>query len=131
MAVLTEGYPFAVQVLGYICWNQTGISGDVDFENVIKQFDLFLEDYVYDKLWSDMSERDRQIITAIANNTDSNIKIKAIMESTGISSSLLSNYRKRLLGKGIVKATSYGKLALALPRFAEFVKRQYMFENLL
>lgn len=114
MARLTGGYPFAFQVLGYLRWNRR----DEPLENLLSDYDQYLQDYVYEKIWSELSEKDREIVSLIAAGTEKN---KEIREKLHMSSGMMSVYRKRLLDKGIVDGADYGKLHLTLPRFDVFV----------
>lgn len=118
MAKLTEGYPFAYQVLGYLCFKNK-----VPYTNVIFEFDSYLEEYVYEKIWSELSAMDKAILMAMAKSTSS--KVASIRESANIDSNIFNVYRKRLLKKGVVRATEYAHLAFSLPRFREFVLRSY------
>ena len=52
MAELTKGYPFAFQVLGYLTWNHAG-----DYEAVIDEYEQYLSEFVYDKIWSELSQK--------------------------------------------------------------------------
>lgn len=62
MAKLTCGYPFAFQLLGYLCFkNQT------TYDKVLTEFDANLEDFVYDKIWSELSELDRNVLIAMSS----------------------------------------------------------------
>lgn len=54
MAELTKGYPFAFQVLGYLTWNHSG-----HYEVVIDEYEQYLSEFVYDKIWSELSQKDR------------------------------------------------------------------------
>ena len=117
MAKATKGYSFAFQALGYICW-QTGKS----WKDVLPEYDAKLEDFVYDKIWSELSAKDRRVIKAICSSESS--KVESIRESAGIDSNSFTVYRKRLIKSGIVSSPTYGHLELTLPRFREFVERQ-------
>ena len=117
MAKATKGYSFAFQALGYICW-QTGKS----WKDVLPEYDAKLEDFVYDKIWSELSAKDRMVIKAICSSESS--KVESIRESAGIDSNSFTVYRKRLIKSGIVSSPTYGHLELTLPRFREFVERQ-------
>ena len=64
MAKVTEGYPFAYQVLGYLCFKNRAPYKDVIFE-----FDSCLEEYVYEKIWSEISHTDKAILYAMAKST--------------------------------------------------------------
>lgn len=116
MALLTKGYPFAFQVLGYLKWNRK----NDDLEDILKEYDYYLAEYVYEKIWSELSEKTRQIISAFKD--DSPMRVQEIREFVGCTSSQFSSYRKSLLGKGIVVESEYGYLRLALPRFSNFVQ---------
>lgn len=114
MAKETKGYSFAFQVLGYLTWkNQT------DWRNVIPEYRQYLEDYVYQKLWSEISQKDKEVLFGMANIQDESVG--AIRESIDMTSSLFGIYRKRLIKKGIVASSNYGQLEFALPQFREFV----------
>lgn len=48
-----------------------------------------------------------------------------IRKVLGITSNILSQYRRRLIKKGLVSGEEHGKLQFTLPLFEEFVKDQY------
>ena len=110
MAKVTEGYPFAYQVLGYLCFkNQTS------YENVIFEFDSCLEEYVYEKIWSELSNMDKVILSAMAKITST--KVADIRNVIDMDSNNFNVYRKRLLRKGIVKTIIVAKkAAIILPK---------------
>lgn len=118
MAVLTKGYPFAFQVLGYLMWENKG--GTI--EDVINDFDQYLYEYVYSKIWSETSDNDKKVLISMAT-TGSN-SVLEVREAVGMSAEKFSVYRERLLRKGVVISQGYGNLSLVLPRFAEFVKER-------
>ena len=116
MAKETKGYPFAFQVLGYLCWKKKAA-----WTEVLPEYSQNLEEYVYEKLWSELSSNDRKILIAMTEADDQ--KVGTIRSKAGKSSSSFGVYRDRLLKKGIVVAVEYGHLDFALPRFREFVCR--------
>lgn len=116
MAKETKGYPFAFQALGYLCWKKK-----VNWTEVLPEYSQYLEEYVYEKLWSELSAHDRKVMIAMAEADDQ--KVGTIRAKAGKSSSSFGVYRDRLIKKGIVVATEYGHLDFALPRFREFVWR--------
>ena len=119
MAKITMGYPFAFQLLGYLCYKNKA-----SYEDVLDEVDAYLEEYVYEKIWSELSDKDKQVALALANSESS--KIESIRNVAGLDSNLFNTYRKRLIKKGIVKAPSYGCLEFTLPRFKNFVIRSMM-----
>ena len=119
MARLTKGYAFAFQVLGYLTYQSASHS----YPEILPQYRQYLDDFVYEKLWSELSEKDKEVARGIAESkTGSSAEIR---EKLCITSSSLSQYRRRLIKKGIVTGEEYGKLQFALPLFEEFVKDQY------
>lgn len=116
MAKETKGYPFAFQVLGYLCWRN-----EAEWTEVLPEYSQYLEEYVYEKLWSELSSNDRKVLIAMTEADDQ--KVGSIRAKAGKSSSSFGVYRDRLIKKGIVVATEYGHLDFALPRFREFVWR--------
>ena len=121
MTSLTKGYPFAYQVLGYLYWLHRDTKS---LEEILPEYDQYLEEYVYSKIWSELSELDKKILIEIA--TSGEYRIKNIRERLGMRSELFSVYRERLKRKGVIDTREYGKIFMALPRFAEFVKVQLL-----
>lgn len=115
MARLTKGYAFAFQVLGYLIYKNGGYD-----DTVISDLRIYLEDYVYGKILSELSEKDREVIKAIAKSEDG--KVETIRNILGYTTNQLNPYRKRLIDKGIVNSTAYGYLDFTLPLFREFVE---------
>lgn len=122
MASLTKGYPFAFQVLGYLYWENRDRKS---IDDILPEYDQYLEEYVYDKIWSELSALDKKILTELAESGD--CKVKELRDRLDMGSELFSVYRGRLKRKGVIDTAEYGKIALALPRFAEFVEmRQFL-----
>lgn len=119
MTVLTKGYPFAFQVLGYLYWENRETK---TIDDILPEYDQYLEEYVYAKIWSELSELDKKILTEILKSGES--RVKNIRERLKMKSELFSVYRERLKRKGVIDTREYGKIAFALPRFAEFVENQ-------
>ncbi len=124
MAAVTGGYPYAVQALGYIVWKNSWDAKDIYIENVLPGFDLLLADGVYDKLWIEMSEMDREICHIVVESDMDGASVSSVIEKSGISKSLASNYKKRLIKKGIVEEMR-GSFVFSLPGFGRYVREQY------
>lgn len=114
MAELTKGYPFAFQVLGYLTWNHAG-----DYEAVIDEYEQYLSEFVYDKIWSELSQKDRIVARGIAEVDGG--KIKDIWERIGMETNEFNPYRKRLIKKGILSGEMRGYVYFTLPLFDEYV----------
>ena len=118
MAELTKGYPFAFQVLGYLTWNHDG-----DYHAVLDEYEQYLSEFVYDKIWSELSAKDRMVAKAIADEKSG--KIKDIRERLEMETNEFNPYRKRLIKKGIVSGEMRGYVYFTLPLFAEYVIENY------
>ncbi len=116
MAKETKGYSFAFQVLGYLCWKNS-----MHWTLVLNEYQQYLEEYVYNKLWMEISAKDKEVLIGMVNAPS--CSVAAIREGLNMSSGLFSVYRGRLLKKGILASTNYGELDFALPRFREFVRQ--------
>lgn len=114
MAKETRGYPFAFQVLGYLCFKHNTV-----WHNVLPEFSQYLEEYVYEKIWSELSKGDKELLVAMAKTNDT--KVEAIRKTIKKASNSFSVYRNRLIKKGLIISLEYGHLEFTLPRFKEFV----------
>ncbi len=115
MAELTKGYPYAFQLLGFLTWRANG-----DYYSILTEYRRYLEDYVYDKIFSEMSEKDRIVALGIAESVSGNVdEIKNILN---LRQNEWNPYRKRLLDKGIILVPERGKVSFMLPFFAEFLQ---------
>lgn len=122
LAKLTNGYAFAYQVLGYVLYEQKKKKSD---DAILKEFDRYLREYVYEKVYFDLPDIERKIVNYLSKNDDASIL--AVMSYLGISKESFSQYRDRLLKKGVLVKSGWGKLAFALPRFKEYVLLQIEF----
>ena len=118
MARMTKGYPFAFQALGYLTWE----SGK-DYHTVLPTYRQYLDDYVYDKIWAELSPKDRELSRAVAGSKTG--EVSEIMELAQFTPQEFSPYRKRLIRKGVVDTSERGKLTFSLPLFDEYVLDQF------
>ena len=117
-AKLTKGYSFAFQVLGYFSLKYKN-----DDDQIYREFKQYLEEYVYEKIWDELSATDRDVAYAIAESPDGSIS--EIRQRLGMDSNQFNPYRMRLIRKGIVSGQIRGYLHFTLPCFAEFVKENH------
>ena len=123
LSKLTNGYAFAYQVLGYVLFEQNKKKLD---GNVLKEFDRYLREYVYEKIYFDLPDKEKMIVNVLSKSDDGSISY--IMENLKMNKENISQYRDKLLKKGILVKNGWGKLNFALPRFKEYVLLQQEFE---
>ena len=114
MARLTKGYPFAFQVFGYFTYNNQG-----NLKKCIPNIKQYLYEYVYDKLWIELSDKEKKLLELIA---EKKIKdVKSLRETFNTGSNEFSIYRDRLIKKGILDGSRRGYLDFALPFFEDYI----------
>lgn len=115
-AVFTNGYAYAYQVLGYLLYDRQKKEMD---KMLIAEFDQYMTDYVYDKLYSELSEKEQKFLFNFKDSKP--IKISELIKESGLDDKTISVYRSRLIKKGILTSPKYGYLQLTLPRFDNFL----------
>lgn len=118
MAQATRGYPFAFQVLGFLRWEHGGMG-----ENTLDEYRQHLDDYVYDKIWSELSAGDKSLVWGIAMSRTG--KVSKVRELLHLSTNQFNPYRMRLIRKGIVNGDDRGYVRFALPLFEDYVLEHY------
>ena len=134
LAKMTRGYAFAYQVLGYWYFEKNVNKNDL-VKDVEVEYRSELIKYSYNKLWSELSEKDKLIVIALVElNADEKPVKRAdaieYLKSSGneITSSIFNKYRERLLGKGIISTSTNreGMIWLPLPQFGNFIRLYHM-----
>lgn len=115
-AKLTKGYAFSFQLLGYLLFEK---KEDEDEKSLLRQYDQYLAEYVYRKVWSSLSPTEQKLLRSF--RTNGSINVKDILERNDITKEYFSRYRDRLLKNGVLISPARGTLAFALPRFKEFI----------
>ncbi len=124
LSKLTKGYSYAYQLLGYLMYESN--KKELDSE-ILKEFDKYLREYVYEKIYYNLLYNEKIIINAVSANEE--IRVSDILKITKIKKENFSQYRDKLIKKGILISVAYGKLEFILPRFKEYVKLQTEFEE--
>ena len=114
MAYLTKGYSFAFQVLGYLTWENGG-----DYKSVLPEYRQYLDEFVYDKIWSELSQKDKSVLNAVSR-VDSG-KIEEIRNLLCMQTNEFNPYRKRLINRGLMDGKERGYVKLVLPMFRDYI----------
>ena len=112
LAEITKGYAFAFQALGMLYFEYRS---EMTFDDIVMKLDDMLDDFVYKKIWSSLSEQDRRVILKM---TDDKIKVADLCERLQMKPQVFTKYRERLYRKGLVDISQRGYISLALPRFS-------------
>ena len=119
LAKETKGYAYAYQVLGYLVFESNNPKIN---DSLYAKYDQYLEEYVYEKMYSELSANDKKILKAF--NSDEINNVEDLLVKSKMKKNIFSVYRDRLIKRGIIESPEYGKLSLKLPRFYEFLERQ-------
>ena len=117
-AKLTKGYSFAFQVFGYFYWEYPN-----DPQKRLRYIQQYLEEYSYEKIWSELSHKDREVLYALVSTGTG--RVKDVREFLNLESNELSPYRQRLIRKGIISGDEYGYMRLLLPYFDQYILSIY------
>lgn len=118
MATLTSGYPFAFQMLGFLTWENSG-----NYKEVLEEYEYNLNDCIYDKIWSELSEDDRSFLVEVVNSKNGDIqKIKKALETE---SAEFISQKKKLIRKGILIEEDKKYLLFALPLFGKYTMENF------
>ncbi|WP_035786060.1 ATP-binding protein [Butyrivibrio sp. XPD2002] len=115
MAKFTCGYSYAFQVLGYLRFKYK-----MQLTELIPYFDEIMEEYAYEKIWSELSEKDKTVLLILAKNGKT--KVARIQMEANLTSSSFSTYRRRLGKAGLINTAEYGYCSLTLPRFGDIIR---------
>lgn len=118
LAKMTKGYSFAFQVLGYFTWENPG-----DPQTSKQLARQYLDEYAYDKMWSELSRKDREVLYGIAQVKSG--RIADIRELLGLSTNEFNPYRQRLIRRGIISGEERGYVRLLLPFFDQYALAHY------
>lgn len=117
LANLSRGYSFAFQTIGYFVWENPK-----DDEKAMRDARDYLYEFAYRKIWSELSPKDREVVRAIADAPNGDVK--EARTNLSYTSNQFNPYRNRLIKAGVISSPSNGHLEFALPWFDEFAKRQ-------
>ncbi len=119
LAAITKGYAFAYQALGKYMWD----SGEKEItDEVLARLDEALSEKVYQKIWSELSQKERWYLGFIVNKEK--MPVNELLEITGQNKSQFSKPRQGLKRKGIIDTSVRGMISIRLPRLKEFVESQ-------
>ncbi|MBR6403278.1 MAG: hypothetical protein IKS48_07830 [Eubacterium sp.] len=118
LAEYTMGYAFAYQAFGKYMWESE--TREID-ELLLAQVDYALSEKVYDKIWSELRNKEKWFLSFIIQKDK--MSVSELLEITKQTHNSWSEPRKRLIEKGILDGTLRGEIKIVLPRFKEYVEK--------
>lgn len=113
LAKATRGYSFAFQTIGYYAWEYPD-----NLNQALQEAREYLYEFAYQKIWSELSSNDREVVRAI--HLSGNGEIARVRECLNWSSNQFNPYRDRLIKAGVISGLQSGYVELALPWFGEY-----------
>lgn len=119
LAQATAGYSYAFQLLGYLLFEHCqGKTPTIhDYQAVFPQYQLYLFDNAYQKIFASLSEMDRRYLIAIQGNQ----KLQTVCEIMEKDKIYVSQYRRRAIERGLVLPSGRGFVKYTLPCFDQYV----------
>ncbi len=116
MAKCTKGYAYAFQKLGALYFKKGSAES---LEDLIPDLKAELFAYSYEKIWEEMTEADRFLVSLLTEKTE--YKREEVLKLMENRAGNYSMYRDRLIKRGILDARQ-AYISLALPYFADYMK---------
>lgn len=135
MTLLTNGYAYAFQLLGYLVWeSENSVITEETLKSILDEYKEELYSNVYSKIYTVLSSMDRKFIDAMIkfisekqDNRGRQIPIAYIEKELGKPHNYVVNYRHRLLEDQVIEAPQRGSVQFTLPFFKEFVEDNSIF----
>lgn len=121
----SEGFPFMMQLVGYRSWQAAGSSEVITLEAAhqgIKRAGADMETRVLRATLDELSERDLAFLEAMLADPETST-VSDLAKRTGQTSNYVSQYRRRLIERGIIGARGRGKVGFDLPMMRDYLPK--------
>lgn len=118
-----DGFPFLMQLVGYHAWDASPsekIISSADFTHGIAIAKAEMEGRILEATYRELSPADIDFLVAMLQD-EGDSKISDLVERLGKSSSLVAQYRRRLIDAGVIGERRRGVVGFDLPYFKEFI----------
>ena len=121
-----SGFPYLMQLIGYyaeLYGKPFGAIDDTTLEKAVKCARADLEDSVFAPILAPLSDRDKQLLRAMAQDEGVS-KVSDVIKRMGATDSSFQPYRARMIDAGVVEAPRRGELVFAVPFLGEYLASQ-------
>ncbi|MEC4175142.1 ATP-binding protein [Adlercreutzia sp. R7] len=120
------GFPFMLQLVGYYAWDEnpkSEVLGASDFARgaAIAQQEMTYR--ILDATFAELSPGDLRFVAAMLED-EGDSRIADLIERLGRSSSLVAQYRKRLIDAGVIGKRARGVVGFDLPYFRNYLQEK-------
>ena len=125
-AMLTRGFPYLMQLVGYYMIQYTPSGGEVT-EKIMAKVEKAamgdMEDNVFKPILAPLSDNDKMFLVALARcgGKATTEKLQSVLGKKGPA---LQPYRKRMIDAGVIEAPRRGELEFAVPYLPQYLLEQ-------
>ncbi|WP_040468664.1 ATP-binding protein [Limosilactobacillus gastricus] len=124
MAQMVKGYSYGFQLLGYLAYqylenNGNGTLSFADLEEINRDYQLYLFENAYQKIFEGLSKVDIQYLIAVKDHT----KLEDVCQILGKDKVFVSQYRRRAISRKLIIPAGRGYVDYVLPYFGEFINQ--------
>ena len=121
-----DGYPYFLQEFGAATWNvaEGPIITERDAANGILLGYAKLDGGFFQSRWHRATATEQRYLRAMAEDDGEDSQTPVLAARLGRTMSNLGPIRAGLIGKGLIYAPEYGRLAFTVPGMAAFIRRQ-------
>ena len=126
-ASYTEGFPFLIQLIGYHMWRQSPESKEITISDVTKGMesaDEYMERMILDTTVKDLSDKDIAFLLAMLPDPDMS-RMADLTARLNAPSSVVGQYRLRLIRQGVIEEYGRGKVRFAIPLLREYLEKRF------
>ena len=124
---MSRGYPYLIQLIGFLAWNtaQDAIT-HADVESIRPEVISLMGQQIHAPSVRGLPTRQLEYLRAIASLADESASASSadVARELGVALSARSDTRARLIESGLIDAPHWGKVRLALPYLAEYLRAE-------
>ena len=121
-AEATQGFPYLIQLVGYYLWENIAKSFDGDIlEQTMVESKATLFKNVHQLVFNSLTNVEREFIFSMTYDIG-NTKIADVLTRLEKDKNYITQYRTRLISKGVIKASGHGLITLTYPYMREFLE---------
>lgn len=129
-ASATAGYPFLIQLIGFHIWRRQPKEQQISSQDVSDGIDAArrrLGALVLAPELAELTEVERTFLLSMASDTGPS-KMKDIATRMGVDGNYASQYRLRLITRGIIEPVKHGVVGFTMPYFRDYLRDSVAFD---
>ena len=121
-ALLSDGYAYAFQLLGYLLWESPDKHITMKtIDSIQPEYQAQLSRNAYSKMLEELSIMDQQFVITMAKASEYPVSTSCLRTKLKKKPGYIGMYRRRLMDSQLITPAGYGKLKFTLPLFKQFL----------